>query len=165
MKNIDISTLCMLRQINNNKWKISDLSSSLCLSNSQVEDSLVRLEKSNLLNTTSNPINSKNVRELFIYGVKYFLPVTPGYIKKGILTCHFNMNFFNNLSNSKDVFIWSHPKGKVPGRVITPISRNIPDAVLRQTLDSIFYRLLTYLDALRVGKGEIYAIEHIRELI
>ncbi|MGA7221139.1 MAG: hypothetical protein WBX38_22685 [Candidatus Sulfotelmatobacter sp.] len=105
--------------------------------------------------------NRNNLKEFLIYGVKYVFPVEHGGETRGIPTAE-------AAPPLKEYFpqdfalppVWPHPEGTVRGLEFSPISRNVPHAVL---LDPKLYELLALVDAIREGRAREREIA-VREL-
>jgi len=95
--------------------------------------------------------NRGNLKEFLIHGAKYVFPVERGGETRGIPTAeaapplkqHFPQDF-------PLPPVWPYAEGSVRGLEFSPLSKNVPYAVLH---DRKLYELLALLDAVREGRA------------
>ena len=151
------------------RWTYAELSEELSSSPSQVFRSVRRAETAHLLSApqvpTMRPLDGapvgesgvflfpikNNLREFLIHGVKYAFPVERGGPTRGVptaeaaapLIAHFGSGFAMPP-------VWPYPAGSTRGLAFSPLSKNAPEAALR---DPKLYELLTLVDAIREGRA------------
>ncbi len=160
------------------RWTYAELSEELSSSPSQVFRSVRRAETAHLLSApvpAMRPLDGApvgepgvflfpikhNLREFLIHGVKYAFPVERGGLTRGVptaeaaapLIAHFGSGFAMPP-------VWPHPAGSTRGLAFSPLSKNAPEAALR---DPKLYELLVLVDAIREGRAREREIA-IREL-
>jgi hypothetical protein len=160
----------------NKRWTYAELSKELLMSASQVFRSAERAEAAHLLVTP--PVhfppgsgedlprvwmwpNNNNLLEFLLHGVKYAFPVERGGTTRGIQTAEAASPLIQHFP---EVFplppVWPYPDGLVRGIAFSPLSKNVPQAALR---DAKLYELLALVDAIREGRAREREIA-IREL-
>jgi hypothetical protein len=158
------------------RWTYAELGKDLYMSASQVFRSIDRAEAAHLLNAPTVPPppglgdelprvgrwpNNTNLKEFLVHGVKYSFPVERGGPTRGIPTAegtqpldrHFRQDF-------QLPPVWPYPEGPLRGIAFSPLSKNVPQAALR---DPKLYELLALVDAIREGRAREREIA-IREL-
>lgn len=157
-------------------WTYAELSKDLFMSASQVFRSVERAEAARLLTTPTVPPppgsgeelprlwlwpNSNNIKEFLIYGVKYAFPVERGGPARGIPTAEAAPPMSRHFPQDFPLPpVWPHADGVLRGIAFSPLSKNVPQAALR---DSKLYELLALVDAIREGRAREREIA-IREL-
>jgi len=153
------------------------LAAYLCMSVSEVNAATKRLHNSGLIGrvfqegTISNkpiflPIKAA-CEECLVSGVKYFFPVQLGTYTRGIATSYAAPIFAKYLLKGDDpIPVWPYAEGDQRGLALEPLYPSIPDS-LAQYPDTLFYELLTLLDAIRSGRARErdIAIKLLREKI
>lgn len=132
------------------RMKLQELSVELEMSVSAVHTALTRCRKSGLLVPAFGgaTINRRNVAELILHGVKYFIPPERGGLTRGIPTAHAAPPLSNLIASDELPPVWPHPLGTVRGETFEPIYPSAPAAALK---NSQLYELLALLDAVRGG--------------
>lgn len=112
------------------------------------QDFLVLLKQSRLVKSDGTPIRSAT-REIFRYGVPYFLPTVRGELTRGMPTAYAAppLNAYI-VQGSDPPPVWPDPEGSVRGQALVPLYRSVPFAA-RQ--DPALYEWLALVDALRGG--------------
>jgi hypothetical protein len=147
------------------RWTYAELSSDLFTSASQVFRSIQRAEEAHLLTVPTvppppglskeeqrvfmHPIPT-NLKEFLIHGVKYVFPVERGGPTRGVPTAEAAAPLDRHFSKDFDLPpVWPHPTGPLRGIAFSPLSKNVPQAALK---DSKLYELLALVDAIREGR-------------
>lgn len=130
--------------------KLQELSVELEMSVSAVHTSMARCRKSGLIVSTyrGNTISRRNVTEVMLHGVKYFIPLERGGLTRGIPTAHAAPPLVNLIASDELPPVWPHPLGAVRGETFEPIYPSAPAAALKNPQ---LYELLALLDAVRGG--------------
>ena len=137
-------------------WTQNELATHLCLSQSAVNSSLIRLQKSKLLNLGAIQTRYKPIidacEEVLIYGVKYFIPAYVGEFTAGIATSYAAPIFEGKISLGQDpIPVWPSAEGKIKGVALEPLYHCVPVSIIRYP-DKAFYDLLALVDAIRQGR-------------
>jgi hypothetical protein len=155
-------------------WSYSKLGEELGMSASHAFQSVLRAEAAQLLNPSklsSSPTrrsrgmipqpNRHNLKEFLVHGVRYAFPVERGGPTRGIPTAEgappLNQHFHAPPLVSP---VWPYAEGSARGAGFSPLSKNVPQAALR---DPKLYELLALVDAIREGRAREREIA-IREL-
>jgi len=135
----------------------------LGLAQSQVNLSLVKLERARLYNKASRRVSHGALLELLIYGIKYIFPAQRGELTRGVVT-PYAAPPLNALIRQPDELppVWPTANGMVRGYSFEPLDAHVPEAALR---DPRLYELLALVDALRDGRAResVHAIEALKE--
>jgi len=146
-----------------------DLGYDLGLSASEVGNGIARLIKSKLIRPDKRPFK-KAIIEFLLYGVKYFYPVEPGALSRGVPTAH-SARPLNKVFSSRDVenrYVWPSAERTERGQAIHPLYKSAPDLI--RSCPQV-YELLTLIDAIRVGRArerqeaEVELVNRINELL
>ncbi|WP_177418413.1 MarR family transcriptional regulator [Pseudomonas sp. LS-2] len=134
-------------------YSLRSLSASLGLSKSEVSNSLVRCREAGLLTNdyeTSLPkVNRRELLKITEHALKYFFPVRPGAIVRGIPTGFAAPALSKSLKSAGGLIpVWPDPLGTERGQAIEPLYKTVPDAVKK---DRTLYHYLALVDAIRVG--------------
>ena len=138
-------------------WTQHQLATHLCLSQSAINSSLIRLNKSKLLNlgithTRYQPVITA-CEEVLIFGVKYFLPAKLGEYTAGIVTSYAAPVFDKLISLGQEpVPVWPSAEGNLRGFALEPLYHCVPASILHYP-DQSFYDLLALVDALRQDRA------------
>jgi hypothetical protein len=92
-------------------------------------------------------------------GITYVFPQRPGALVKGVPTAH-SAPPLNAQIVSNEHYVWPSARGTIRGQAIEPLYPSVVKAVEN---DAILYKLLSLVDALRVGRAREKAIA-IKEL-
>ena len=158
------------------RWTYADLSRDLFMSASQVFRSVDRAEAARLLHAPTVPPppgstedarrvwlgpNNNNLKEFLIHGVKYAFPVQRGGPTRGIATAEATRPLDQHFRQDFPLPpVWPYAEGPLRGIAFSPLSKNVPQAALR---DPKLYELLALVDAIREGRAREREIA-IREL-
>lgn len=148
MKAQDIVIILKIMLQNSDEWRMTDIASSLYLSQSEISKGLKRLEKARLYDSTSRKVSKSALYELLIYGVPYFFSVEVGKISKGISTA-ISHEYFQGKIVSENQYVWPHIEGKAKGETVPPLYPRAADAAI---CDKKLYALLALIDVLRIGR-------------
>jgi len=153
MKSLDIVVLCklLLLEQRNMDWSYKFLSEEVILSASETHASVKRLIQSSVFDELSKSVIKSSMEELLINGVKYVFPAEKGSLVRGIPTAH-SAPILNEIfsQSSEDKYVWPSAEGSVKGISIQPLSKTVPQAVLK---DVELYNLLALIDTLRIGRA------------
>lgn len=149
--------LKILAHIDHLDWPQHQLATHLCLSSSAINASLVRLNKSGLLNLRLSDKRYQPIlpacEELLIYGVKYFLPAEPGNYTAGLPTSYAAPIFKKLITLGLDpIPVWPSAEGTQRGLALEPLYHCVQDSLIRYP-DQAFYDLLALVDAIRQGRA------------
>ncbi|WP_423601291.1 hypothetical protein [Roseateles sp. MS654] len=141
------------------RWTYAALAEALSLSASEAHASVKRSVASGLAVAPPrgdwSPIRP-NLLEFLVHGVRYVWPATAGPVKRGVPTAFGAEPLASQLTAGPgDAPVWPHPGGRVKGPSISPLYRTAPQAAL---MDPALYRLLSLLDALRIGRARERAL-------
>lgn len=139
--------------VNAASYTLRSLSESLGLSKSEVGNSLARSRDIGLLITDHRSglpkANSRALVDLIKYGVRYFFPVKPGSIVRGIPTAFAAPVLEGKVLSAGEIIpVWPDARGKTKGESIEPLFKTVPHAVKN---DFLLYHFLALVDAIRIG--------------
>ena len=147
----DILLLLKLVATRGKEWRQVDLAQALGLSQYEVSMALERSRRSGLLDSSKKKVIWSALEELLLHGVKYFYPVEPGPVCRGVPTAHSALPLSKEIiSNENDQYVWPSGKGTVRGQAIEPLYSSVPEAASK---DPTLHELLALVDALRVGRA------------
>ncbi len=134
-------------------YSLRALSASLGLSKSEVSNALVRCRDAGLLTNdyeTSLPkVNRRELLKITEHALKYFFPVKPGAIVRGIPTGFAAPALSKSLKSAGGLIpVWPDPLGNERGQAIEPLYKTVPEAVKK---DRTLYHYLALVDAIRIG--------------
>lgn len=134
-------------------YSLRALSASLGLSKSEVSNALVRCRNAGMLTNdydTSLPrVNRRALLLIAEHAVRYFFPVTPGGIVRGIPTGFAAPALSKRLKSAGGMIpVWPDPVGNERGQAIKPLYESVPEAVKN---DRNLYHYLALIDAIRLG--------------
>lgn len=135
------------------RYSVRALSASLGLSKSEVSNAMGRCRESGLLindHATGLPkVNRRELLKLAEHALKYFFPVRPGALVRGIPTCFAAPALNRSIrSAGETLYVWPDPLGVERGQLIEPLYKTVPHAVKQ---DRTLYHYLALVDAIRVG--------------
>lgn len=145
----DILILLKIASLKEKDWSMNDLARSLSLSQSEVSKGLDRLVFAGLIDESKRVPALNALYDVLVSSVRYFFPVKPGGIQRGIPTAHSAFPLSKKI-RSESKYVWPSPEGTERGESIEPLYKSVPFAVLE---DQKLYELLALVDALRVGKA------------
>ncbi len=163
MRPQDVAILLKVISKNSNDWQLMELATSLRISISEISESLNRSRIAGLLDYNKKKVNRQNLLEFLEHGVRYVFPQEPGAMVRGIATAHSHPSMKTKFISDVD-YVWPANKGKVVGLMIEPFYPKQVDAVGE---DEIYYKLLSMVDVIRVGKvREVkYAVTELKKNI
>lgn len=134
-------------------YSLRALSASLGLSKSEISNALVRCRNAGLLTSdyeTGLPkVNRRELLKITEHALKYFFPVRPGAIVRGIPTGFAAPALSKSLKSAGGLIpVWPDPLGSERGQSIEPLYKTVPEAVKK---DRTLYHYLALVDAIRVG--------------
>ncbi len=163
MRPQDIVILLKILLLKEANWQYRDLASSLCLSISEVSESLSRSHMAGLIDESKRRVFCQSLMEFLEHGVRYVFPQIPGTMVTGVPTAH-SQEFFKAKFPAELEYVWPDVMGEVRGLAITPLYKGVSKAVQK---DEELHRLLAAVDILRVGRArEIkVAIKELQKVI
>ena len=163
MRPQDVAILLKIVSKNSEKWQLVDIAHSLCISISETSESLNRSRIANLIDFTKKKIHRNNLMEFLEHGVRYVFPQEPGAMVRGIPTAHAHPFMKKNFISDID-YVWPDTNGKIVGMKIEPFYPKQVEAVKD---DETYYKLLSLVDVIRVGKvREVkYAVNELKKII
>ncbi len=163
MRPQDIAILIKIIALEGQNWQLLGLSNSLCISLSEISESLNRSRIANLIDYKKKKVNRQNLLEFLEHGVRYVFPQQPGAIVRGIPTAHSHPLMKNKFMSEMN-YVWPDNKGDVMGQMIEPFYPKQPESVAE---DKEYYKLLALVDVIRVGKvREVkYAVAELKKTV
>lgn len=137
-------------------WTQNQIALELCMSPSEINAGLKRLQKSGLLipprSLLLNPkINHTRLCEFILHGIRYVFPAKLGELTRGIATGYAAPAFNNKIAIGNDpVPVWPFAEGNARGLAITPLYKSVPLSIAKYP-DQLFYDMLSLVDAIRCG--------------
>lgn len=132
----------------------SRLGQDLGLSASTVHAAVLRLQAAGLLLPESRRPNRTALREFLIHGVRYVFPPVVGSAARGVPTAHAGPPLREHF-DATDPMVWPDANGSLVGTALAPL---YPGATMLPERAPRVYRLLTLVDALRVGRARERAV-------
>ncbi|MFJ4387744.1 MarR family transcriptional regulator [Pseudomonas sp. NPDC089408] len=134
-------------------YSLRNLSASLGLSKSEISNSLRRCEYAGLVysdhDTNILKVNRRELLQITEFALKYFYPVRPGAIVRGIPTGFAAPALNRHLKSAGTLLhVWPDPSGSERGQLIEPLYKTVPQAAKQ---DRYLYHYLALVDAIRVG--------------
>lgn len=163
MRPQDVAILLKIASIESQSWQLVRLANLLKISISEISESLNRSRLAGLIDYNKKKINRQNLLEFLEHGVRYVFPQQPGSMVRGIPTAHSHPEM-KKLFISEMNYVWPDNKGEAMGLMIEPFYKKQVEAVKE---DQEYYRLLAFVDVIRVGKvREIkYAVNELKKYI
>ena len=128
---------------------IAELAAELAAVPSQVHAALKRLATAGLLRADGRSANARALGEFVLTGVRYAFPAIRGSIVVGVPTAY-SAPALSSLVDANDVLVW--PAANAPGAVRGfALTQLYPGAVRLPVTSPEMYRLVTLVDALRIG--------------
>lgn len=138
------------------------LSDEICISLSEVNAGLKRLEEAGLVrkgHSSHLSISKEYIPnltaslEFLTVAIKYFFPVKLGTLTRGIPTAVAAPIFQNKIALGRDpVPVWPDAQGDKKGLGLDPIHPSVTKS-LHKEFDENFYEILVLVDAIRVGRA------------
>ena len=163
MRPQDIPILIKIISLGDESWRLSDISSALKISISEVSESLNRSKLANLIDFDKKKVNRQNLLEFLEYGVSYVFPKHPGSMVRGIPTAH-SHPIMKDKFISEVHYVWPDNNGTEIGLAIEPFYPKQVEGVQDAPL---FYQLLALIDVILVGRvREVkFAIQELKNSI
>lgn len=140
-------------------WTQPELARSLHLSASEVNHGLKRLAACHLYNARERRVVRASLEEFLLCGLRYVFPAQLGLFGQGMPT---SISASTALSaklvlGDEDYVVWPAESrlGRVRGRVVAPLYRNVPLAAAE---DPVLHEYLALVDAVRVGRARERAL-------
>ncbi|QRK86795.1 MarR family transcriptional regulator [Pseudomonas granadensis] len=135
------------------RYSLRALSASLGLSKSEVSNALARCRESGLLihdyDTGLAKVNRRELLEVTEHALKYFFPVKPGAMVRGIPTGFAAPALSKSIKSAGGLIpVWPDAHGAERGQAVEPLYKTVPEAVKK---DRILYHYLALADAIRLG--------------
>ncbi len=127
----------------------SELGERLSLSPSTVHQSVKRMQGAGLLRPGTRTPNRMALGEFLSHGVRYAFPPILGRQALGVPTAHSGPSL-GALFDSEDALVWPDARGTARGTSLTPL---YPGATSLPGRAPEVYRLMTLVDAIRVGRA------------
>jgi hypothetical protein len=148
MRPQDVAILLKIVSKDSEHWHLAEIANSLRISISETSESLNRSRIAGLIDPTKKKINRQNLMEFLEHGVRYVFPQEPGSMVRGIPTAHSHVSMKNKFVSEID-YVWPAINGKILGLKIDPF---YPKQVEAVNDDDTYYKLLSLVDVIRVGK-------------
>ncbi|MFU2326830.1 hypothetical protein D3C87_1280530 [compost metagenome] len=134
-------------------YSLRALSASLGLSKSEVSNSIARCRESGMLtndyDTGLPKVNRRELLKITEHALKYFFPVKPGAMVRGIPTGFAAPALSKSIKSAGGLIpVWPDPLGNERGQAIEPLYKTVPEAVKK---DRTLYHYLALADAIRLG--------------
>lgn len=134
-------------------YSLRALSASLGLSKSEISNSIARCRESGLLasdyDTGLPKVNRRELLKITEHALKYFFPVKPGAIVRGIPTGFAAPALSKSIKSAGELIpVWPDALGTERGQAIEPLYKTVPEAVKK---DRTLYHYLALADAIRLG--------------
>jgi hypothetical protein len=136
------------------------LKDDLGISVSTAHASVERLRSAGLVYRDARRVNHVALLEFLEHGVRYAFPPQFGAVQRGIPTAYAGPDLAKELVSSQPV-VWPDANGVVRGPSLTPL---FPQAHKLPTRCPSVYRMLTLVDAIRIGRvrERRLAMQHLR---
>jgi len=148
MKPQDILVLAKIIAKGKKPWQGQDLAAELCISKSEISESLNRSRYARLLDFSKQKVNSAAFLEFLAHGIRYVYPAVIKGRQKGFLTA-FSAAPLNKRIVSKTAIIWASENGTAFGESIEPIYPAVVRAIQK---DKVLYELMSLIEAIRIGR-------------
>ncbi len=132
---------------------VRELGDELGMSKSAVAYSLGRLRALDLVKEErggARRVNKLALRDFLEHGLRWVAPATVGDFELGLPTAHSAQVLARNLIGDADPVVMPLAHGPMRGRAVTPLHPLAPKAAAK---DETLYRLLSVVDALRIGRA------------
>ena len=150
MKPQDIVILLKKMTASGQHLSCRKLAESLGMSVSSVSESLERCRNVQLIDRNKKRVNTMALQEFLIHGLQYVFPAVTGRVVRGVPAYISASPLKEQISNSRESYVWHYTKGNARGQQIEPLYPSVPGAVLQ---DEELYQLLVIADTLRLGRA------------
>jgi len=148
MRPQDIVILLKIITIQKSDWQYRDLASALCISISEISESLHRSHIAGLVDESKRRVHRQSLMEFIEHGLHYVFPQVPGTLVTGVPTAH-SHSFFKNHFESEIMYVWADINGSDRGLAIIPLHKGVTEAVMK---DEKLHKLLACIDVIRIGR-------------
>ncbi|MCL2101095.1 MAG: hypothetical protein FWH22_05215 [Fibromonadales bacterium] len=148
MKPQDILVLAKIVAMGKKPWNGQDLATELCISKSEVSESLNRSKYARLLDFSKRKVNAATFLEFLEHGIRYVYPAETSGRQKGFLTA-FSAAPLNKKIASQTAMVWASENGTALGESIKPLYPAVVKAIQK---DKALYELLSLIEAIRIGR-------------
>jgi hypothetical protein len=94
-------------------------------------------------------VNRRELVKITEHGLKYFFPVKPGAMVRGISTGFASPALSDRLKSAGGlILVWPDAQGTERGQAVEPLYKSVPEAVKQ---DRTLYDYLALVDAVRLG--------------
>ena len=131
------------------KTNFRDLASSVGLSLGETHNATKRLGAARLVSPDSSSTNRRALLEFLVFGVPHAFPGQLGPETRGVPTAHSGPDLSGVVLHSEPV-VWPSRLGEARGASLAPLCKGAPAMKER---NPELYRLLTVVDALRIGRA------------
>ncbi|WP_229217051.1 hypothetical protein [Dyadobacter luteus] len=149
MRPLDIVILLKIVSLGDSAWQYRDLSAKLCISISEVSESLSRSHIAGLIDESKKKVRVHNLMDFIEFGLSYVFPVIPGQIVTGTPTAHSHPVYKSQFTGTED-YVWRNENGIIRGLSIEPLHKGVANA---SEVDEVLHLLLSSIDILRVGRS------------
>jgi predicted transcriptional regulator len=149
MKPQDILVLAKIVSMGKNPWKGQDLAAELCISKSEISESLSRSKYARLLDFSKRKANAAAFLEFLSHGIRYVYPAIAKGRQKGFLTA-FSAAPLNKKIASQAIVVWPSENGNAFGDSIEPLYPAVVPAIQK---DKTLYEIMSLIEAIRIGKA------------
>nr|WP_224791405.1 MarR family transcriptional regulator [Pseudomonas fluorescens] len=134
-------------------YSLRALSASLGISKSEISNSIARCRESGMLisdyDTGLPKVNRRELLKITEHALKYFFPVKPGAMVRGIPTGFAAPALSKSIKSAGELIpVWPDALGTERGQAIEPLYKTVPVAVKK---DRTLYHYLALADAIRLG--------------
>lgn len=134
-------------------YSLRALSASLGISKSEISNAIARCRESGMLTSdydTGLPkVNRRELLKITEHALKYFFPVKPGAMVRGIPTGFAAPALSKSIKSAGELIpVWPDALGAERGQAIEPLYKSVPEAVKK---DRTLYHYLALADAIRLG--------------
>lgn len=149
--------LKLLASQDDNTWSQNSIAFKLCLSPSQINSAFKRLVLARLITPYHPPHKPQPIiqacEEFFIHGLKYIFPAQVGEMTRGVPTSYAAPSLSSQIVTGNDpIPVWPYGEGTARGAALKPLYPSVPESIMKHP-DSLFYDLLTLIDAIRSGRA------------
>lgn len=131
------------------KTTFRDLAQAVGVSVGEAHNAAKRLEVARLFMGDLREVNRRALQEFLVSGVPYAFPGELGPEVRGVPTAYSGPALADEMASPHTV-VWPSVHGRLRGLSLTPLCPSAPETI--ETSPEL-YRLLTLVDALRVGRA------------
>lgn len=153
LRPLDILVLLRLSLEKGGRPPYLQIANELHLYPSEVYTSVRRARASHLISgkEPQDRLNRSALLEFLLHGIRYAFPPEKGAMTRGLPTSYAAPPLNQHLVSGDDPPpVWPYEDGPVRGYSLSPLHKNVPKAVVK---DSRLYELLALVDALRDGRA------------